>query len=708
MLSAKQFWVSLVLIAGLLLPLARPTVVTAQQQPPPSVQQYVRPGERLVAIQSPLEYRGVTYQAYYMTTGAYDRNDLSLFYFADSDYFKNQSITGLLLTADGTVVEDEDTLREIFGLFRAAAYLYERTQVVEPLGNIDDSFVESFHAITSNPFFIEQQIKALFSTPLEQNMEALRAILTPQMAPPGALSDFTDEVKDAARSANTIVTAVDQTLEAARFSNSRAVRDTAKEIKGTFKSWKPITKQGSAYVELNNTDLEFANALDVLDLGIQLVWLADLQLDRAHWLDQFEAMAREPAIFDSAQRNAATVVKTEAQENWTQRSVIILQFVKDKGVDLGVRVLEEELAKKWVNWAWKEYGKRSAGHLVAGAASAAFLGLTLGNLLYGLDDLFDNFKTGERADGLRQCFYLGRLQVLTEGIRAKGRGQPYTGELAASFRSAYMLESLAAAQMYRSYADGVEATVRQGLLAILNPVAWFKGKEWRQAAEELRVLGKQVETEAEEALGTPSFIDSAVAMVRDRVGEISGALGATAGVSIVYDVVLSGETAKLDFVVQNSGEVTWSVTGFQFVAGADTLTEAPRVLALERDVPPGGTASWSVSLVASGGTGVRRIHYQMQANDELFGDVVTGYVIVLPPQLKDAEVRIRRQIEEWQQQGKLAAEELVQRILTEVQKEAEHQAQKFLDQLWSQCSSSLLVGVGIVFVGWRARRRNRY
>ncbi|MBK7202343.1 hypothetical protein [Candidatus Amarolinea dominans] len=51
------------------------------------------------------------------------------------------------------------------------------------MGYVDDDFVNSFTAITSNPLFVEQQIKALFSTPLEQNKEALGSILTPQTLP---------------------------------------------------------------------------------------------------------------------------------------------------------------------------------------------------------------------------------------------------------------------------------------------------------------------------------------------------------------------------------------------------------------------------------------------------------------------------------------------------------------------------------------------
>ncbi|MBK7202342.1 hypothetical protein [Candidatus Amarolinea dominans] len=105
-------WVILTLIAVFLLSLVRPAGVTAQQEPP-DLQKYVHPGERLVSIASPLKYQGVAYQVYYITTGPFDRTDLSLFYLANAEYFKSQVITGLLLTANGQLVQDEDTLREV-------------------------------------------------------------------------------------------------------------------------------------------------------------------------------------------------------------------------------------------------------------------------------------------------------------------------------------------------------------------------------------------------------------------------------------------------------------------------------------------------------------------------------------------------------------------------------------------------------------------
>lgn len=66
-----------------------------------------------------------------------------------------------------------------------------------------------------------------------------------------------------------------------------------------------------------------------------------------------------------------------------------------------------------------------------------------------------------------------------------------------------MIESLAAARMYRFYADGVDATEQENLVSNLNPINWFRGKKWRDAAAELRQMGLQIEAEAEETIGHP-------------------------------------------------------------------------------------------------------------------------------------------------------------------------------------------------------------
>ena len=137
---------------------------------------YLHPGERLVSIQPPLRYRGHEYTVHYFTTGSYDNRDPGLFVVASSEHFQRQQITGFLMTADNErVVDDEETIRLILSLYPSAHLLY-KGQAISSLGWIDDTFVDDLRKVTNNPVFVEQQIKALFSTRAEETAEALRGV----------------------------------------------------------------------------------------------------------------------------------------------------------------------------------------------------------------------------------------------------------------------------------------------------------------------------------------------------------------------------------------------------------------------------------------------------------------------------------------------------------------------------------------------------
>ena len=225
----------------------------------------------------------------------------------------------------------------------------------------------------------------------------------------------------------------------------------------------------------------------------------------------------------------------------------------------------------------------------------------------------------------------------------------------------------------------------------------------------MRDTATSIETQAEKEIGHPEFLDPAVQLALDRLtgrGR-SRLFAAKATEGVVYDVVLPGETAHLTFALENSGRIPWTAAEVQLISGDGNPKGAPRALPLSKNVALGGTASWDINLKVTGAPGVRLVNYQMAANDEPFGDVVTGYVVLLPEQMKDAEKRIRQQIDEWQQQGEQAAEELMKRIMAELEREMQKQAMNFLDQLQSQCSSSLLIGVAVVLAGWHGRRRLR-
>lgn len=479
------------------------------------VASFSRPGERVVTVQPPMRYAGHEYTVHYFTTATTGRSDAWIFVGATPEYFQQQQITGFLVTVDGNrVVEDEEMLRRIFELY-PAAYLLYTAKTLTNLGLVDDEFVNELRNITRSPFFAEQQIGALFTTRAEESAEAMRGLLVHRAKPADDIEEFGETLRKTVETSGSVIASVDETLEAARFSNNRQVRNAAKSVRDVFGQWKPVTDQVQSSVEVAGKQIEMFDALDFLELSVRLLWLSELQHDRAQWLNDYLDFAVDDAAFDGDQLTANGIVQAEARENWLRRGVIILQFVRDTAWNSSVRLGGKTLADMWVKWSWKTFGKRTTGHLVAGAASSVFLGFTVSSLIMGLDELYSNFKTGERSDELRRKFRAGRLQLSIQ-VSAMG-DNTYDGDVAARYRAAYMLESLAAAQMYRTYADGVEATVREGWLAVINPIAWLRGEEWREAVRGLRSIAESVEQEAEETVGHPVFVDAAIGLVNERI-----------------------------------------------------------------------------------------------------------------------------------------------------------------------------------------------
>jgi hypothetical protein len=671
---------------------------------PPEVERYVVPGEEVVLIEMPLVRNGVEYRVYYMTTSDYRPEGLLLFRDASAHAFTSTSRTGLVVTADGNVVEDEDTLAEVLSLYRTASFLYETPPSADPIGGIDSDFGTYLLRVTANPLFLEQQLKGLFESPAEQYVEALRGILSVNNVAPNILGEFAQDIRVAAHDGQNALSAIDDTLRLAQYDNSRTIRRTAKSLKETFESW----ERESANVTIDGTQIELLNALDLLELGVEFLFIADLQQDRSRWLAEFEAGADGPAELDAEQKLAAAIVKKETEAQSIQRADILLKFIKDKGVDLALRQGEDVLARTLAKWAFEDYGTRITGHAVAGAASSVFSGLALANLLYDLDELVDGFKIAERANSLRHRFYNGRLAIQTEVARDRtAHRTTIDGDQIAAYRAAYMLESLAAARVYRAYADAVEATVRKDLRALFNPISLLVGDDWRQGVEDLREAALAVERAAENDIGHPAFLEPAVQVALDRLAGRATLLEAAAKETMPYDIVLPGETAHLTVVMENSGRLAWQPDTVELIGGEDNPDAAPRTLSLVAEVAPGDTVEWDVSFAPTGAPGLRTVTYQLQANDQPFGEVITGFVVLLPKQLKDLEQQIRQKVEDWRQLGEQAAEELMQQIAEELEREMQRLAANLLNRLQTECTSALFAVLGIVFAGWQARRRSQ-
>jgi len=554
-----------------------------------------------VVIQPPLLYQGHRYTVEYRPTGDYRSDSTAFFFQATPEFFDRRGITDLLVRRDGEPVTDAEELYRVFLLYTAADALY-RHLPHDPSSAIPPGFREDLQAVTRNPLFIEQWIKGLFVSREEQTLEALRAILSPQLET-DTVSQLADGIAQAMGRVNTAVEAVDQTIEAMRFSNNRTVRNLQKDIRQVFKEWRPITEQGASYVDIGGSRIEFFNALDVIALGVRLLWAAQLNRERVEWLTRYQSGSYTgEAALDAEQMAAVITARAEAEEAWVQRADVILQFARAHVVDAAYHLGRDQLARLWVQKSWETFGKRTTGHLVAGVASATLVGLSLGNLLYGLDDLVTNFRVAERADELRIAFRTGRAQLQ---LRARQAGSNvYDGSLAEDFRAAYMLEALAAAQAYRSYADGVGATVNKGLLDLLNPLNWFVGDDWREAMNGLRKLADQGEREADNAIGHPPYIDTAVALAQETARRLteepkSAGLAALPSAPLFFDIIQPNETARLVIEMRNTGTVPWSLDqGIALSQISSSGKPIGETYALLQSIAPGQTGRWEITVPA--------------------------------------------------------------------------------------------------------------
>jgi hypothetical protein len=501
------------------------------QQPNPILNRYLLPNERVVTLQPGLRYQGRLYEISYFTTGSLVLTKPIVIGIATPEYFTQQKITGILVTVDGAVVDDTAEVREILSLYRAAYHLYERAQS-GPYGYTDfypfDAFRDDLKKVTQSIAFAPQRIAGSFDTQSQRKEEALRAMMTNQQPAPALLKEFDEAVQKGLRAGFDIGTVADQVLTVDKFSNNRNIRIHAAKLRTRFAEWRPVTSKLSYSIGKGNNSIELGNALDIIRLASQLYFMEEFEQDRVRLLQDYQGFFTQgPGSLDTATSDAVTTVIAESNDDLQRRETMVQEFAKDQLITLATRMTTKDLSASWVKISWKLLGKRIRGHRAAGAASKVVLVYSLASILYGLDDIYSNFVVAESADDLRQTFVAGRLDL--QAAAKRGGATEFDAELARKFRTAYMLENLAAAQAFRSYADGVDATtVKKNWLSILSPVTWInfaRGEDWAKAAQELRDIGTKIERDAEEEVIRPAFLDVAVALILNRLELVRAPLG---------------------------------------------------------------------------------------------------------------------------------------------------------------------------------------
>jgi hypothetical protein len=687
---------------------------SAQESVPRAVREYAQPGETIQTI-PPIHYGDHTYQVYYFVRRSLDDPYGVSLSGNDPDYLDEQGIEALLVTRDDQVITDEDIIRWVYLLARTS-YKLHHEWIPDEIASIDEGLVDQVEGLRSNPIFVlaflEQNIKALFTTRKEEYAEPLRGILTAQAGITDGGNEFTNDLLAFFEISGDAEDALDSTIGLAKYSNDRKLRTLAAKARDVFQGWTQVTEENHSFLDTPQGRIGIGNGLAVLGLGIRMLLLTDFQQDRADWLAiHARHFQQGDPLLDEDQAWAVALVQDEAESDWARRGEMVRDFVRDQAVDLGTELAVDLLAERWVQYAWQVWGKRTTGHLAAGAAYQALLIYSAANLLYGLDDIYNNFTTADRADELRQRFRAGRLELQT--MDWPEDPNDYDGEAAEAYRAAYMLEALSAAQVLRSFADGVASS--RFIIALANLVS---GGMWTEAIEVAREMADQYEASAETELGHPKVIDRAVELTLARLSTLSiPVLDSAVTAAPDFLSLAPGEATELIFEIQNTGSVSWLPgQGYALINTNEESLGASPVQTLASEIPPGNIAQWRIPITAPAQISLHWTEWQMAYDGAPFGDSASCLVAVVPEGDIEAGIDIGALLAQWLEGLKQDIEDRFDQFLQDLadrfeewlQRESERLLSELLESLSQQCCGAALVAPGaVLLVGWASARRRR-
>lgn len=480
---------------ALLLSVAPPAAAQDAGALPPAVQAAARPGERIVAIAPALSRQGSTYQVYYYATGAYRRADTRLFGAATPSFLRRQGITGFLVTRDGEPVRDAALLREVFLLYAAADALYN-----EPPAPADLGWEQDLAAVLENPPFPHEEPGAALQSRRDQFAAAMRLLLTD-----GRAANEADALLDEAlgRAPKTLGGALDAVGGAAALAGNAAVGALADDLAAVYAGFDPGVRLRK-------------NVAQGLRLAARLLWAEQLQQERAAWLAAYaDAFVDGPGSFGRDELRAAFAVLAEAEDTAGRRMDVARGVVSDKALPAALKLAGENAAAALgalARRAGDAAGAPLSGHAAA-SALAAPAGLTIYDLLYGSDAAWDDFTLAARSAELHALFAAGR-QAIEQRAQEEGDAAAFDGDLAAQWRAAYLLETLAAAAAQRSYAAGLAAAAR--LPGTRELPALLHEDDPAAAADDLAAGADVMEQGASDAFGAPPLFDAPVSLAGGR------------------------------------------------------------------------------------------------------------------------------------------------------------------------------------------------
>lgn len=178
-----------------------------------------------------------------------------------------------------------------------------------------------------------------------------------------------------------------------------------------------------------------------------------------------------------------------------------------------------------------------------------------------------------------------------------------------------------------------------------------------------------------------------------------------------FKVLQPGQTDEITFDVQNTGMVTWTPQGDYTLINTDGVSlGASPIQALTTEVPPGRIARWVIPITAPSQVGVNWTEWQMAYNEEPFGSMMAGLIIVAPE--GEIDFDLLALLEEW-------VNELKEQISAELKEFWENLKRQFmewlqneLERLWrefweSLCGASAMAPAALLLGAWSISHRQR-
>lgn len=487
------------------MPLRQPTA------PLPRAEPYVRAGEQVITLTPGLVIDKERYDIHYLAGASGPAAaDASLFQSHTSDTFSHRGVHAFIVTQDrNKIVTDPALLEEIFLLYNAAYFLY-----TAPPDALASDFGADLALILKNPLFMAMTPAQALAGRRQQTAAALRALLISQTAATEADAAIEEALIADPATVGEALHALNQVL--------------ARKLAGVAAIAGDLDQLPAPLQAVDRTLTWADNFRLLLRFYYILTATTTYQQERAAWLDAYAAaFVNRDGSLDSTELRALADVFAEVGDVNRQRLDAALEAALDESVDafFGATALFTAAKARAVAAAVAE---QSGSKLLSGAVGAALsnvaIGLTVNNLLYGVDDLYASFTIADRAVALRDVFRDGRVAMQSVAANA-GAAAPYDGAIVAPFRLAWLLEQLAHVTAQRAYADGIAAVAsRPNPTEVLNLVA---GRDWEDDAARLRQAADAQEQAILARLGAPLWLDDALILAADRTSDLPSAPAAS-------------------------------------------------------------------------------------------------------------------------------------------------------------------------------------